>query len=110
MDELEFKDNEMIPAANELIPYEDKQVTQLGNLYVERVSDTLHRVKKFEINFFDEDSRPITYEQYDKLSKVLTSPDAPKFIKFKTGDIIAVNQIKSIKAREMIVDTRREDM
>lgn len=96
---------------NQLIPYEDKQVTPLGNLYVERVSDTLHRVKKYKINFIGGDSREITYQQYDNISNLLLSPAAPKFIRFKeTGDVIATNQIASIKSYETIIDTRREDM
>lgn len=96
---------------NQLIPYEDKQLTPLGNLYVEKVSDTLHRVKKFKIHFIGGTSREITYQQYDSISKVLTSPNAPKFIRFKNnGDVIATNQIASIKAEETIIDTRREDM
>ena len=107
---LALRDDEMVPPSNALVPYEDKQITQLGNLYVEKVSDTLHRVKKFEINFIGGTSREVTYPEYDAISKAITSPNAPRFIKFKNGDFIAVNQIVNIKTKESIVDTRREDM
>jgi hypothetical protein len=52
----------------------------------------------------------VTYPEYDHIAKAITSPNAPRFIKFKNGDFIAVNQIVSIKADEVIIDTRREDM
>lgn len=95
---------------NQLVSYGDKQITPLGNLYVEKVSDTLHRVKKHHINFIGGTSREITYQQYEAISKVLLSPNAPRFIRFKDdGDVIATNQIASIKTEETIIDTRRED-
>lgn len=111
MNELIYKGNELIPPSTDLIPYEDKQITQLGNLYLGKVSDTLHRVRKFEINFIGGDKKEITYEQYDGISKAITSPTPPKFVRFKdSGDVIAVNQIASIKSKDVLVDTRREDM
>jgi len=108
--QLIFKDEEMIPPSTELIAYEDKQITVKGNLYVEQVSDTLHRVKKYEINFIGGTKREITYQEYETITKAITSANAPKFIKFKDGTFIAVNQIVSIKSHDVIVDTRREDM
>jgi len=108
--QLIFKDEEMIPPSTELIAYEDKQITVKGNLYVEQVSDTLHRVKKYEINFIGGTKREITYPEYETITKAITSANAPKFIKFKDGTFIAVNQIVSIKSHDVIVDTRREDM
>lgn len=96
---------------NQLIPYEGKQITPLGNLYIKQESETLHRVKKFRINFIGGTSREITYQQYEAISKVLLSPNAPRFIRFKDdGDVIATNQIASIKTEETIIDTRREGM
>ena len=96
---------------NQLIPYEGKQITPLGNLYIKQESETLHRVKKFRINFIGGTSKEITYQQYDSISKALISPNAPKLIRFKdSGDVIATNQIANIKAEETIIDTRREDM
>lgn len=96
---------------NQLTIYGNKQVTPLGNLYVEKVSDTLHRVKKHRINFIGGTSREITYQQYDAISEALLSPDAPRFIRFKdSGDVVATNQIASIKSEEAIIDTRREEM
>lgn len=108
--QLIFKDEEMIPPSTELVAYEDKQITVKGNLYVEQVSDTLHRVKKYEINFIGGTKREITYPEYETITKAITSANAPKFIKFKDGTFIAVNQIVSIKSHDVIVDTRREDM
>jgi len=108
--QLIFKDKDMIPPSTELVTYEDKQITVKGNLYVEQVSDTLHRVKKFEINFIGGTKREITYQEYETITKAITSANAPKFIKFKDGTFIAVNQIVSIKSHDVIVDTRREDM
>ena len=107
---LIFDENEMMPPANQLTVYEDKQITNLGNLYVEKISDTLHRVKKYEINFIGGTKKEITYPEYDNISRAITSANAPRFIKFKNGEFIAVSQIVSIKAREVIVDTRKEDM
>lgn len=108
--QLIFKDEEMMPLSTELVAYEDKQITVKGNLYVEQISDTLHRVKKYEINFIGGTKREITYPEYETITKAITSANAPKFIKFKDGTFIAVNQIVSIKSHEVIVDTRREDM
>lgn len=108
---LIYQDDEMIPSSTDLIPYGDKQITQLGNLYLGKVNDTLHRVRKYEINFIGGDKKGITYEQYDGISKVITSPTPPKFVRFKdSGDVIAVNQIASIKSKDVLVDTRRENM
>lgn len=96
---------------NQLIPYNGEQVTPLGSLYMKQEAETLHRVRKFRIHFIGGDTRDITYQQYDSISKLLTSPSIPKFIRFKdTKDIIATNQIASIKSYETIVDTRREDL
>lgn len=97
---------------NQLIPYNGHQVTPLGNLYVEKVSDTLHRVKRYEINLMGGGKREITYQEYSAISDAITgrNDEIPKFIKFKDGDFIAVNQIVNIKANETIIDTRREDL
>lgn len=107
---LIYRDDEMVPPSNALVPYEDKQITALGNLHVAQVSDTLHRVKKFKVNLIGGTSREVTYPEYDHIAKAITSSNAPRFIKFKNGDFIAVNQIVSIKADEVIIDTRREEM
>ncbi len=96
---------------NQLIPYNGHQMTALGNLYVEKVSDTLHRVKKFKINYIGGTSQEISYKTFVNLTKVLASPNMPKFIQFaETDDIVATNQIVSVKSYETIVDTRREEL
>lgn len=95
---------------NQLIPYNGNQMTPLGNLYVEKVSDTLHRVKKFKINFINGESQEISYKQFVGLTSALDSPNPPRFIQFdETDDLIATNQIASVRSFETIIDTRRED-
>ena len=56
---------------NQLIPYGDKQITPLGSLYIERVSDTLHRVKKYKINFIGGESREITTARIENDTLIL---------------------------------------
>ena len=96
---------------NQLIPYNGKQITPLGSLFVKQESETLFRVKKYRINFIDKTSKEITYQQYDKLSKLLQSQNIPRFIEFESdGEVIATAQIASVKPYETIVDTRREEL
>lgn len=96
---------------NQLIPYNGNQMTPLGNLYMERISDTLHRVKKFKINFINGESQEISYKQFVGLTNALDSPNPPRFIQFDGDEaLIATNQIASVRSYETIVDTRREDM
>lgn len=96
---------------NQLVSFNGKQITPLGNLYMERVSDTLHRVKKFKINFVNGKSQEITYKQFEGLTDLLDRPNPPKFIQFEENDdLIATNQIASVRSYETIIDTRREDM
>lgn len=95
----------------ELIPYNDKQVTPLGALFMEKHGDTLYRVKKYKIHFIDGSTKDITYQQYSNLSRVLQSANIPRFIEFSTdGEVIATAQIASVKPYETIVDTRREEL
>lgn len=96
---------------NQLIPFNGAQVTPLGNLYVEKISDTLHRVKKYKINYIGGTSQEISYKTFVGLTKVLASPNPPRFIQFEeTSDLVATNQIASVRSYETIVDTRRENM
>lgn len=107
---LSIRDEDMF-RPNKLTIYEGKQVTPLGNLYIEKVSDTLHRVKKFKVNYIGGTSQEISYKTYVGLSKALGQPNPPKFIQFsETGDLVATNQIASIKTYDALIDTRREDM
>lgn len=94
-----------------LIPYEGKQLTPSGNLYMEQVNDTLYRVKKYRINYIGGESQEISYKTFVGLSKVLGGANPPKFIQFtETDDIVATNQIASVKAYEKIIDTRKEEL
>lgn len=96
---------------NQLIPYGDKQITPLGNLFVEKHADSLYRIKKHRINFIDGSTKEITYKQYEKLSVILTSANIPRFVQFDSdGEVIATAQIASVKPYETIVNTAREDM
>lgn len=95
----------------QLIPYNGKQITPLGSLFLEKHGDTLYRVRKYKINFLDKTSKEITYQQYERLSAVLQSPNIPRFVQFDSdGEVIATAQIAGVKPYEVIVDTRREDL
>lgn len=94
-----------------LVPFGDKQLTPSGNLYMERVNDTLYRVKKYRINYIGGGSQEISYKTFAGLSQVLGGANPPKFIQFsETDDIVATNQIASIKSYEKIIDTRKEEL
>lgn len=94
-----------------LVPYGDKQLTPSGNLYMEQVNDTLYRVKKYRINYIGGESQDISYKTFVGLSNVLGGANPPKFIQFtETDDIVATNQIASVKAYEKIIDTRKEEL
>lgn len=96
---------------NQLIPLGDKQITPLGSLYIEKIADTLHRVKKYRVEFVGGITKDVTYQQYEAITAAITSKDAPKYIKFKSdGEVVATNQIKRIKPYEVIVDTRKENL
>lgn len=96
---------------NQLIPYGDKQVTPRGYLFVEKHADSLYRVMKHRIKFIDGSTKEITYQQYEKLSAILTSANIPRFVQFDSdGEVIATAQIASVKPYETIINTCREDM
>lgn len=87
-------------------------VTPSGAVYLEKLADTLHRVRAYKIIFFDKREKEITYEQYEKISRILTSLDgnSSKFIKFKDGEIVSSSQIASIRPYEYIIDTRKAEL
>lgn len=96
---------------NQLIPYGDKQVTPLGYLFVTKYGDSLCRVMKHRIKFIDGSTKDITYQQYEKLSAILTSANIPRFVQFDSdGEVIATAQIANVKPYETVIDTRREAM
>lgn len=94
---------------NELKLRGNAQITPTGSLYIEKVSDTLHRVKKYKVDFYDGTSKAITHDQYEALVKRLEQSDT-RFIRFKDGEVIAISQIKKIFPYEVIVDTRKENL
>lgn len=92
-----------------LIKLDGAQITQTGSLYIEKLSDTLHRVKKYRMNLADGTARELTYKEYTIISNGVTKGSA-KFVKLHDGELIAVSQIRSIKPYEVIVDTRKENL
>ena len=92
-----------------LIKADGVEITPAGALYVEKLADTLHRVKKYRMNLADSTTRELTYKEYIVISKGVTN-GAAKFVKLHDGELIAVSQIRSIKPYEVIIDTRKESL
>ena len=87
------------------------QLTPAGSLYLEQVSDTLHRVKKYQMKLIGGEVRELTHEQYEAISNALSELNGgSRFFKFKSGEVISSSQIASIKPYETIVDTRKADL
>lgn len=94
-----------------LIKHGEAQITPSGALYMEKMADTLHRVRKYRMNLIGGGTKELTHEQYEAISQVLMGLDgSSKFIKFKDGEMISSSQITSIKPYEVIVDTRKESL
>lgn len=92
-----------------LIKRGEAQITASGALYLEQLSDTLHRVRRYKVVFLDRSERVLKHEQYERLERLMTSSDA-KFVKFDDGTLVAVSQIAYVKPFEAIIDTRKEDL
>lgn len=92
-----------------LIKAGELQITPTGSLYIERLSDTLHRVKKYRLSLSDGSTRELTFKEYTIISDGVTKSNA-KFVKLHDGELIAVSQIRSIKPYEVIVDSRKETL
>lgn len=92
-----------------LIKAGDVQITPTGSLYMEKLADTLHRVRKYRLSLADGSSRELTFKEYTMISGGLMQTSA-RFIKLRDGEMIAVSQIRSIKPYEVIVDTRKEQL
>lgn len=90
-----------------LIKAGNVQITPTGSLYVEKLSDTLHRVKKYRMNLLDGTTRDLTYKEYVVISAGVVKGTA-KFVKLHDGELIATHQIRSIKPYEVIIDSRKE--
>lgn len=94
-----------------LIKRGDVQVTPTGSVYLEKVSDTLHRVKKYQMKLLGGETKELTHEQYEAISAALAELNGgSRFFKFKNGEVISSSQIASIRPYETIVDTRKEDL
>lgn len=85
------------------------EITPTGSLYIEKVADTLHRVKKYRMSLADGSTRELTFKEYTVISEGVTKTNA-KFVKLHDGELVAVSQIRSIKPYEVIVDTRKESL
>ena len=85
------------------------QITPTGSLYMERLADTLHRVKRYRMELANGSSRELTFKEYSVISDGVTKTNA-KFVKLHDGELIAVSQIRSIKPYEVIVDVRKEEL
>lgn len=83
------------------------EITPAGSLYLERLSDTLHKVKKYRMNLADGTIRELTYKEYMVISAGVVKGTA-KFVKLHDGELIATHQIRSIKPYEVIIDSRKE--
>ena len=83
------------------------EITPSGSRYIEKLSDTLHRVKKYRLTLIDGSTRELTFKEYTVISEGVTKSNA-KFMKLHDGELIAVSQIRSIKPYDTIVDTRKE--
>lgn len=86
------------------------QITPTGSLYVEKVSDTLHRVKRYRLALADGSSRELTFKEYTVISDGVTKDTGARFVKLHDGELIAINQIRSIKPYEVIIDIRKESL
>ena len=94
-----------------LIKRGEAQITPSGALYMEKMADTLHRVRKYRMNLIGGGTKELSREQYEAISQVLMGLNGnSKFIKFKDGEMISSSQITSIKPYEVIVDTRKESL
>lgn len=92
-----------------LIKADGVELTPSGSLYVEKLADTLHRVRKYRLSLGDGTSRELTYKEYAVITTALTKTNA-KFVKLRDGELVAVGLIRSIKPYEVIVDIRKEQL
>lgn len=88
----------------------NNDITPSGAMYIEKLADTLHRVRKYKVSLYGDRTKEISHESYERLAELLQKQQLPKFIKFKDGEVIATNQILGIKPFEVIVDTRKENL
>lgn len=94
-----------------LVKRGDVQLTPTGSVYIEQVSDTLHRVKKYQMKLLGGEVKDLTHEQYEAISNALAELNGgSRFFKFKSGEVISSSQIASIRPYETIIDTRKEDL
>lgn len=92
-----------------LIKVGDISITPQGSLYLERLSDTLHRVTRYHMNLIDGSERVLTYKEYKLFNLTIQDPNK-RFIQLHAGELIAVNQVRNVKPITSIVDTRKEEL
>ena len=63
-----------------LIKVGNVQITPSGSLYVEKLSDTLHRVKKYRLSLIDGSTRELTFKEYSVISEGIPSSCSLKSI------------------------------
>lgn len=93
-----------------IVPYGKYQVTQSGDLYQAKLGDTLHRVTKHLLKLRNGETRDISFREYTLCVKAISNPEAIKFVKLDSGEIIALSAIFSIKPYDVIIDERKEDL
>lgn len=94
-----------------LVKRGEVQITPTGGMYLEKLADTLHRVRKYRMYLIGGDTKELTHEQYEAISKALMEMNGgSRFIRFKDGEMISSSQITSIRPYEVIVDTRKETL
>lgn len=87
------------------------QITPSGSLYLEKMADTLHRVRRYRMRLINGEEKELSHEQYEAISDALMKlSSGSRFFKFKDGSMISSSQIVSIKPYEVIVDTRKESL
>ena len=92
-----------------LIKCGEAQITPSGALYLEKMADTLHRVRRYRMRLINGEEKELSHDQYEAISDALMKlGNSSRFFKFKDGSMISSGQIVSIKPYEVIVDVRKE--
>ena len=84
----------------------DKQITPAGDLYIEPVQGTLHRVQKYVCELIDGSEMRFSYKEYQLLLQAMEDASA-RFIRLQDGTIVAVNQIRKCTPKTMVIDSSK---
>ena len=44
-------------------------ITPSGAMYIEKLADTLHRVRKYKVSLYGDRTKEISYESYERLAE-----------------------------------------